>query len=147
MKNVPSKASHTERGPHGQHIWVCLSLVGMTHNSSHIASHCCSSVKCPLGKNAGSHMWALLLSETWGQQCGWMLFRRLTSNTFSAKPAQPVQLTAWCQAPRGPAAGRKRRFLESQPLRTFPLTWGAGSSPDGDTGIVTHPAWGHRFLL
>lgn len=140
MKNVPSEASHTERGQRGQHIWVCLSPVGTTHDSSHIASHYCSSVKCPLGKNVSSHMWVLPRSEMWGQQCGWMLFRRLASNRFSAKPAQHVQLTVWCQAPE--ARGQEARASPWAPpaLQTSSLIGGTGALPAGDRGIAIPPS-------
>lgn len=53
-----------ERGQHRRRIRVCLSLTALTHDSGHIQSHYCSSVKGPLGKNVPFHTQTLLHSET-----------------------------------------------------------------------------------
>lgn len=72
------------------------------------------------------HSWGLLGSEMWGQQCGWTLFRRLTSNTFSAKPAQHINLTTWCQ-PSEPQGTRDQcHLLDFQDPDEFPLSFSLG---------------------
>lgn len=78
----------------------------------------------------------LLRSEMWGQQCGWTLFRRLTSNTFSTKPAQHIKFTTWCQPSEAQGTWGKCCSLDFQDPDECPLSfslggrWGWGGGRD-----------------